>query len=158
MPLQVKFVIEPGKQEVFSTCEFAAPRELVYRLYTDPALIPEWWGPAYLTTEVEVMDVYPGGRWRFIQRAPDGGVHPFNGVYHLVEAPRRLIYTFEYEGTPGQVILDTVTFEEKENKTLLNIHSVYPSVAERDGMVHESMESGAAEAMERLEKLILARM
>jgi uncharacterized protein YndB with AHSA1/START domain len=84
----IKFIIEPGKQEILSTCEIAAPRELVFQVYTDPSLMPQWWGPAYLSTEVEVMDVRVGGRWRVVQRAPDGGVHPFNGVYHLVKAPK----------------------------------------------------------------------
>lgn len=155
---KVKFFIEPGKQEILSSCEFDAPRELVYRLYTDPALMPQWWGPSYLTTEVEVIEVRPGGRWRVVQRAPDGGEHPFNGVYHLVKAPEKLIYTFEYEGEPEHVMLNTVTFEEKDGKTLLLEQSVFQSVADRDGMAATDMESGARESMERLEKLIQARM
>lgn len=155
---KTKLYIEPGKHELVFATELDAPRELVYRLYTDPALMPQWWGPAYLTTEVEVMEVRPGGRWRVIQRAPDGGTHPFNGVYHLVKAPEKLIYTFEYEGEPEHVMLNTVTFEEKDGRTLVLEQSVFQSVADRDAMAATDMEAGARESMERLEKLIQARM
>ncbi len=154
----IKFTIEPGKQEILSTCEIAAPRALVYRIYVDPSLMPQWWGPAYLTTKVEVMDVKPGGRWRVIQRAPDGSMYPFNGVYHLVKAPEKLIFTFEYEGEPEHVMLNTVTFTEKDGKTLITEQSVFQSVTDRDGMAATDMELGARESMERLEKLVLTRI
>jgi uncharacterized protein YndB with AHSA1/START domain len=155
---KTKLYLEPDKHDLIFATELDAPRELVYRIYTDPALMPQWWGPAYLTTEVEIMDVRPGGRWRVVQRAPDGGIHPFNGVYHLVKAPEKLIYTFEYEGMPELVMLNTVTFEEKDGKTLVLEQSVCQSVADRDSMGVTDMEAGARESMERLEKLIQARM
>ena len=58
---------------------FDAPRELVFRAYTDPTLIPRWWGPSYLTTTVETMDVRPGGTWRYVQRDDKGNVYGFHG-------------------------------------------------------------------------------
>ncbi len=155
---KVKLLLEPGQQEFTFVSELAVPRELVYRVYTDPALMPQWWGPAYLTTVVEVMEVRPGGRWRVVQRAPDGSTHPFNGVYHLVKAPEKLIYTFEYEGEPEQVMLNTVTFEEKDGKTLLLEQSVFQSVADRDAMAATDMEAGARESIDRLDQLIQARL
>lgn len=155
---KVKLLLEPGQQEFTFVSELAAPRELVYRVYTDPALMPQWWGPAYLTTVVEVMEVRPGGRWRVVQRAPDGSTHPFNGVYHLVKAPEKLIFTFEYEGEPEQVMLNTVTFEEKDGKTLLLEQSVFQSVTDRDAMAATDMEAGARESIERLGQLIQARL
>src|SRR6266851_3996528 len=63
---------EPGKQEIVITREFDAPRELVFKACTDPKLIPQWWGPRSLTTEVDKMDVKPGGQWRFINRDAEG--------------------------------------------------------------------------------------
>jgi uncharacterized protein YndB with AHSA1/START domain len=136
------------------TRTFDAPRELVFKTMNDPALIPQWWGPSYLTTTVEEMDVRPGGKWRYVQRAPDGGEHAFHGVYHEIKAPERVVCTFEYEGTPGHVLLETIRLEEADGKTKMIDQSVFQSVEDRDGMVQAGMESGATEMMDRLEGLL----
>jgi uncharacterized protein YndB with AHSA1/START domain len=149
-------VIEPGKQEIVMTREFDAPRDLVFKTITDPSLIPQWWGPRYLTTTVDEMDVRPGGRWRYVQRDPDGHEHAFHGVYHDITAPTGLVCTFEYEGVPGHVLLETVTLEEVDGKTRMTEQSVFQSVADRDGMVQAGMESGATEMMDRLGELLAA--
>ena len=105
---------EPGKQEILITREFDAPRALVFKAYTDPTLIPQWWGPRYLSTEVDKMDVMPGGQWRFINRDAEGNEYAFHGVYHEVLAPERVIDTFEFEELPetGHVALETMKLEE----------------------------------------------
>jgi uncharacterized protein YndB with AHSA1/START domain len=149
-------VIEPGKQEIVMKRTFDAPRDLVFRTITDPDLIPRWWGPRYLTTTVDEMDVRPGGRWRYVQRAPDGQEHAFRGVYHHITASDGFVCTFEYEGVPGHVLLETVTLEEVDGKTTMTEQSVFQSVADRDGMVAAGMESGAVEMMDRLEELLAA--
>ena len=77
-----EIVVEPGKLEIIVTMTFNAPKELVFKAYTDASLIPQWWGPRYLTTEIDQLDARPGGRWRFVQRDPDGNVHAFHGVFH----------------------------------------------------------------------------
>lgn len=150
------YTIEPGKQEIVMTRTFDAPRDLVFKTMTDPNLIPRWWGPRYLTTTVDEMDLRPGGRWRYLQRDPQGNEHAFHGVYHDITAPERLVFTFEYEGVPGHVLLDTVTLEGVDGKTRLTDQSVFQSVADRDGMVQSGMESGATEMMDRLEELLAA--
>jgi uncharacterized protein YndB with AHSA1/START domain len=150
-------VAEPGKQTVVITRTFDAPRELVFKALTDPKLIPQWWGPRYLTTTIDKMDVRPGGSWRFVQRAPDGGVHAFHGVYHGIEQPARVVQTFEYEGVPGHVSLDSATLEERDGKTIMTSLSVFQSVEDRDGMVQSGMESGVREGDDRLAEL-LAKM
>lgn len=150
------YTIEPGKQEIVMTRTFDAPRDLVFKTMTDPNLIPRWWGPRYLTTTVDEMDLWPGGRWRYLQRDPQGNEHAFHGVYHDITAPERLVFTFEYEGVPGHVLLDTVTLEGVDGKTRLTDQSVFQSVADRDGMVQSGMESGATEMMDRLEELLAA--
>lgn len=150
------YTIEPGKQEIVMTRTFYAPRDLVFKTMTDPNLIPQWWGPRYLTTTVDEMDLRPGGRWRYLQRDPQGNEHAFHGVYHDITAPERLVFTFEYEGVPGHVLLETVTLEEVDGKTRLTDQSVFQSVADRDGMVQSGMESGATETMDRLEELLAA--
>src|SRR5438128_12053369 len=81
---QTTILAEPGKQEILITREFDAPRELVFKACTDPKLIPQWWGPRYLSTEVDKMDVRPGGQWRFLNRDAEGNEYAFHGVYHEV--------------------------------------------------------------------------
>src|SRR2546429_8848949 len=127
---------EPGKQEMVIMREFDAPRELVFKACIDPKLIPQWWGPRYLSTEVDKMDVRPGGEWRFINRDAEGNEYAFHGVYHKVLAPERIIDTFEFEGLPetGHVTLETMTLEDLAGGTTrVNAPSVFQSGADRDG-------------------------
>ena len=116
---RTNLIAEPGKQELIITRIFDAPREFVFKTYTDPDLVPQWWGPKNLTTTVNKMDVRPGGVWRFVQRDAHGNEYAFNGVYHQILPPERLVYTFEFEGMPGHVLLETVTFEEFEARRSL---------------------------------------
>lgn len=148
---------EPGKQEMTITREFDAPRELVFKAVTDPQLIPQWWGPRYLTTEVDLMDVRPGGQWRFINRDADGNIYAFHGVYHEILAPERIIDTFEFEGLPetGHVALETMRLEALPGgRTRFIAHSVFQSLADRDGMLQSGMESGVKDTYNRLEELL----
>lgn len=140
--------------DLVMTRVFDAPRELVFRVSTDPHLIPEWWGPRGLTTTVEKMDVKPGGEWRFIQRDQDGGEYAFHGEYREVVPSERLVSTFEYEGMPGQILVDTTTFETVDGKTKLTTRTRFPSAEARDAMNAADMESGARETMDRLEELL----
>ena len=151
---KMNLVAEPGKQEMVMTRILDAPRELVFKVYTDPKLIPQWWGPKRLTTTVDKLDARPGGVWRFVQRGPEGNEYAFNGVYHEIVPPERLVYTFEFEGMPGHVLLATVTFEEYDGKTKLTDKSVFQSVEDRDGMLQSGMEEGAAETMDRFAELL----
>src|SRR5579859_7577105 len=104
---------ELGKQEMLITREFDAPRDLVFKAFTDSELIPQWWGPRYLSTLVDKMDLRAGGEWRFIQRDAEGKEYGFHGVYHEILVPERIIDTFEFEGLPetGHVCLETLTLE-----------------------------------------------
>lgn len=154
---KTNIIVEPGKQEIVITRLFDVPREKLFRAMNDPKLIPDWWGPYYLTTTVERYEAKPGGSWRFIQQGESGDQHAFHGVFHDVEAPARMVMTFEYEGEPGHVAMQTITLEDVDGKTLLREHSVFQSVADRDGMVQSGMEVGVNDSMERLEK-ILAKM
>jgi uncharacterized protein YndB with AHSA1/START domain len=137
-------------REIVTTRVFDAPRELVFKAYTDPKAISQWWGPRDSTTTVDKMDVKPGGIWRFINKAQDGSEYPFNGVYREIAPPDRLSYTFEWEGLPGHIVLETVTFEEHNGKTTLTTTSLFDSVEDRDGMLSSGMEQGATESMDRL--------
>ena len=146
---------EPGSHELVMTREFDAPRERVYAAYTDPEQIPKWWGSDGVTTVVDQSDVRKGGIWRYISRGAEGEEYAFNGVYHEVTAPGRLVYTFEFEGMPGHALLETITFEEMPGgRTRMIDHSVFQSVEARDGMISYGMEAGANDSMNRLEALL----
>jgi uncharacterized protein YndB with AHSA1/START domain len=147
-------IAKPGKQEIIMTREFSAPRDLVFKTMSDPALIPQWWGPHGLTTEVDQMDVRMGGIWRYVQRDTEGNEYAFRGVYHEIRAPERMVYTFEWEGLPGHILLETVTLQEQDGKTLVTDASVFQSLEDRDGMVQSGMEEGAADTWDRLEALL----
>jgi uncharacterized protein YndB with AHSA1/START domain len=145
---------EPARHDIVLTREFDAPRELVFKVYTDPEAVPKWWGPRGLTTTVDRMDVRPGGGWRFIQRDPGGNEFAFHGIYHEVVPPERIVGTFEFEGMPGHVALETATLEDLGGRTRLTTITVFQTVEDRDGMVASGMEQGAAESMDRLEELL----
>lgn len=148
---------EPGKQECVITREFDAPRELVFKAFTDPALVPQWWGPRRLATLVDKLDARAGGQWRFINRDTQGNEYGFHGVYHEVHAPERIIDTFEFEGLPeaGHVCLETLTLEALPGgRTRLTAQSVFQSVADRDGMLQSGMEEGLNDSYERLTALL----
>ncbi|MDR3681930.1 MAG: SRPBCC family protein [Flavipsychrobacter sp.] len=146
---------EPGKQEVFITREFNAPRELVFKAYTDPKLVAQWLGPKDLVMTIDKYDIRSGGSYRYIH-SKDGEQYVFRGVFHEISIDR-MIQTFEYEGLPekGHVSLDNLRLEELPgNRTKLTIHSIFQSVADRDGMIQSGMERGVNEGHERLDALL----
>jgi uncharacterized protein YndB with AHSA1/START domain len=144
-------ITTPSDREIVLERVFDAPRELVFKAFTDPSLIPEWWGPHGSTTTVDRMDVRPGGGWRFINRGSDGVEQPFSGSYREVDPPSRLVYTFNYEPLPGNhEAVETVTFEEFEGKTRIVDTTRFLSVEDRDGMLASGMEKGASETMDRM--------
>jgi uncharacterized protein YndB with AHSA1/START domain len=150
---RTRIVAEPGTQEILITRIFDARREEVFRAFTDPNLIPRWWGPKRFTTEIERMDVRPGGSWRFVQ-TDAGGAYAFHGVYHDVRSPECIVNTFEFEGMPGHVSLETAAFEEIGGRTRVTMRSVYQTVEGRDGMLGAGMEEGVYETMDRLAGLL----
>lgn len=154
---QTHIIADPGVPQIVITRAFAAPRELVYRAYTDPELLVQWLGPRRLTLTVERHDVRDGGTWRYIHRDTDGTEAAFHGVFHGTPSPDNMVRTFEYEGAPGHVSLETATFAERDGKTLVRTNAVFQSVEDRDAMIQSGMESGANESMERLDEL-LARL
>ena len=154
---KTNITVEPGKQELFITREFDAPRELVFRAYTDPELYAQWLGPRDLTTRFETFEPVSGGKYRFIQKDKDGNEYAFHGVNHEVTAPERIIGTFEFEGLPetGHVVLETSRFEALPgNRTRVTAQSIYQSVSDRDGMVQSGMERGVNEGYERLDEIL----
>ncbi len=152
---KAKLIAQPGTHELTLTRDFDAPRELVFRAHTDPALIARWWGLRNATTVIDKMEVKQGGIWRYVQTDPDGNDWAFHGVYHQITPPERLVYTFEFEGMPGHVLLETITFEALgSSKTRIIDSSVFQSVVARDGMVANGMEEGANESWDNLDEVL----
>jgi uncharacterized protein YndB with AHSA1/START domain len=151
---KTKIVAEPGKHAIIMTREFDAPREKVFKAMTDPALIPQWWGPRDYTTTVDRMEVRKGGIWRYVQRGAQGDEYGFNGIYHEVMSPERTVSTFEFEGMPGHVVLETTVFEDVGGRTRLTTTSIFQSVADRDGMIASGMEDGATQSWDRIAEIL----
>lgn len=145
---------EPGMPQILITREFAASRELLFRAYTEPELLVQWLGPRQYTMTIDQFDLRNGGAWRYIHRAADGTEYAFHGVFHGTPAPAGIVQTFEYEGAPGHVSLETLTFEERGDRTLVRQNAIYQSVADRDAMVAGGMSEGVEDSMARLDELI----
>jgi uncharacterized protein YndB with AHSA1/START domain len=134
--------------------EFDAPRDLVWRAWTEPSLVKQWLGPRRYEMIIDEYDVRDGGRYRYIHRADDGGEHAFHGVFHGDPSPDGFVQTFEYEGAPGHVSLECLVLEERGGKTIARTHSVFQSVEDRDAMVEAGMGEGVIEGFERLDEVI----
>jgi uncharacterized protein YndB with AHSA1/START domain len=150
-------VTTPSEREIHVERVFDAPRDRVFAIYTDPALIPEWWGPRGTTTIVDTMDVRPGGSWRFVARDREHGETAFRGTYREVTPPERIVQTFEWEGMPGHVSVETAVFEDLGEQTRVTTTTIFHTAEERDGMLASGMERGMNESYQRLDEL-LARL
>lgn len=156
MPSKNKTVViaEPGKQEIFITREFDAPRELVYKAHIDPKLFVQWIGPHGYEMTLDEFEPVSGGKYRYIHKDQDGNKFGFHGTFHAMSIDN-MVQTFEFEGYPGHVSLETLTLEALPNgRTKATIHSVYQSVSDRDGMVQSGMEKGVREGYERLDDIL----
>jgi uncharacterized protein YndB with AHSA1/START domain len=144
----------PSDTEIYIEREFDAPAELLFKVYSDPEMVPQWWGPRKYSTRVDVMDVRVGGKWRFIQSDENGNEFGFRGEYKEIIPGKKVSYTFEFEPLAGHIMLETVELEEKNGKTLVKVLDAFSSKEDRDGMVQSGMEDGMNEANERLDELL----
>jgi uncharacterized protein YndB with AHSA1/START domain len=153
---KTSIIAEPGQQVLTITREFDAPRELVFKAHIDPKLYVQWLGPRGTNMVLDAFEPRDGGRYRFHEMT-DGVEHAFNGVYHEVTAPERIINSFEYEGLPerGHVEFTTTAFEDLPGgRSRLTSRSVYFSVEDRDGAMQSGMDSGVNEGYERLDEVL----
>jgi uncharacterized protein YndB with AHSA1/START domain len=134
--------------------EFDAPVEAVFRAHKEPELIKQWLGPRSYEMDIDTYDFRTGGRYRYLHRA-DGEEYAFNGVFHVVRENEFAIQTFEFEGFPDVVSIESMTFEALDNgRSRVRGHSTYPSMEARDGMVSSGMESGMSEGYDRLDEIL----
>lgn len=152
---QLTVIAEPGSHAVVTEREVAAPRDLVFRCFTEAALLAQWLGPRRMTMRVEELDVRHGGRWRYVNTDADGTEYGFRGVFHGTPSPERFVQTFEFELAPGYVSLDTLELVDLGGgRTLVRTSSVHQSVEARDAMVSSGMADGMGEGYAKLDELL----
>jgi uncharacterized protein YndB with AHSA1/START domain len=144
---------EPGLPFVDVSREFDAPKDLLYRAFTDPDLLVQWLGPRKYEMVVDRYEVRDGGTWRYIHRDDSGNAYAFHGVFHAV-GQDRIVQTFEFEGAPGHVSLDSVEFVDRGPRTFVKTHSVFQSVEARDATVDSGMTGGMDVGFGRLDDLL----
>ena len=133
--------------------EFDAPAELVHRAFLEPDLIVQWLGPRKYEMVIDKFDARAGGAYRYIHRNADAE-WAFHGVFHSL-AIDNMVQTFEFEGYPGHVSLDQVVIEDiGGGRSRIRGHSVFQSVADRDGMIENGMSDGVEEGYDRLDELM----
>ncbi|MGW6006433.1 SRPBCC family protein [Oerskovia enterophila] len=144
----------PGTPFIEIVRDVDAPRPLVFRAYTDPALVTQWLGPRRYEMVLDHWDARTGGSWAYVHRAGDEE-YGFFGAFHSVVPDERAVQTFEFAGAPGHVSLDTVSFEDlPTGGTRIVTRSVHQSVEARDAMVGSGMADGMSEGFERLDELL----
>jgi len=151
---------------------FDAPRELVFKAWTDPKQMAQWWGPKPFTNPVCEMDVRPGGAYRIVMRSPDGTDYPLTGVFRQIVAPRQIVMTMDCsehpaawhdmvnphrassDTNPAGELLTTVTFEEQNGKTKLTVRTQFATAAIGDAMKKMGMNEGWSLSLDRLDELL----
>jgi uncharacterized protein YndB with AHSA1/START domain len=158
------------KPEFVITRVLEAPRELVFRAWTDPGHMARWWGPRGFTCTCEI-DPRPGGAYRLVMRSEDGIEYPISGVFREIVEPERLVMTMDPTGHPAEwhdlvnpnrgddanpagQLITTATFEDVGGKTRLTVRTRFESDAIRDAMLKMGMTEGWSQSLERLEELV----
>ncbi len=154
-PMKNRTTVErKSERELVITRTFNGPARIVFEAWTKPELLMLWWAPK--STGLSLIsceaDVRVGGRYRFEIGHKAGKPMTFFGKYIEVTPPSRLVWTNE-ESDDGAVT--TLTFEEKDGRTLLTMREIYPSKEALDGAIASGSTSGTGETFEQLEDLLV---
>jgi uncharacterized protein YndB with AHSA1/START domain len=167
-----KMKVSTEGNEVVFTRSFTAPRRLMFRSWTDPKLLEQWWGPHGFTIPICEVDLRQGGVYRIVMRSVDGIDYPLKGAYLEIKQPERLVITIiddghpiewqkllnEYRQTgmdePALKMVLTVTFAEQGDETLLTILIRFASITDRDATLKMGAAEGWSQSLERLETLL----
>lgn len=153
MPAGTSRVTTPSAREIRIERLFNAPRDHVWRAMTEPDLLAQWWGRGNPLT-IERMELERGGHWRFVEHS-DQGDHGFEGRFREVAPPERLAMTFEWDGMPGYVIVNTMSLEDLgDGRTKLVAVSLFHTEEERDGMMQSGMEEGMNQSYAALDRVL----
>jgi uncharacterized protein YndB with AHSA1/START domain len=146
-------ITTPADREIRIERVFDAPRDRVWRAFTEPELLAQWWGRGNKLV-IERLEVERGGHWRFVEHSAQG-VHGFEGRFREVTPPERMVQTFEWDGMPGYVAVETVTLEDLgDGRTKVVNVSLFHTTEERDGMLSSGMEQGLNESYAALDRLL----
>ena len=145
----------PTDEQILITREFDAPKHLVFKAFTTPELVKQWWHANRGEMTVAEIDLRPGGRWRYVAVADGGMEVGFHGEYREIVPNERVVSTEAYEGIPdpdANATLNTATFTEADGRTTLTILVEAPSKEVRDAMIDSGMEAGMQDALDLLEQ------
>ncbi|MCA9538141.1 MAG: SRPBCC family protein [Myxococcales bacterium] len=146
-------VSTPSDREIRIERVFHAPRARVWRAMTDPKLLAQWWGRGN-PLDIERYEFHKGGHWRFVEHA-DGEAHGFEGRFREIVPLERIALTFEWDGMPGYVVVNTLTLEDfGDGHTRIFATSLFHTHEERDGMLHSGMEDGMNTSYFVLDRLL----
>ncbi len=146
------------ENELTITRVINAPRALVFRAFTDPKHLEQWWGPHGFTNPVCEVDLRPGGAILIHMRGPNGVIYPMTGVYQEIVKPERLIFksaAMDDKGKPLFEVLNTITFTEQGGKTTLVMHASVSNARPEAAPHLAGMEVGWTQSLERLEKFVM---
>jgi uncharacterized protein YndB with AHSA1/START domain len=146
-------VTTPSDREIRIERIFDAPRDRVWRALSDPKLVAQWWGRGNKLV-IEKFELEKGGHWRFVEHSPQG-VHGFEGRFREVSPPHRVVQTFEWDGMPGYVVIETMELEDLgDGRTKLVNVSLFHTSEERDGMLASGMEEGLNQSYVALDRVL----
>ena len=146
-------ITTPSDREIRIERVFNAPRDKVWRAISDPKLVAQWWGRGN-KVDIEKFEFEKGGHWRIVEHS-EGQTHGFEGRYREITPKDRVVQTFEWDGMPGYVIIETMNLTDLPNgRTKLVNVSLFHTTEERDGMLHSGMEGGVNESYAALDRLL----
>jgi uncharacterized protein YndB with AHSA1/START domain len=152
----------PTDEQIVITREFDAPKDLVYKVWTTPELVKRWWSAKRGEMTVAEIDLRPGGKWRYVMIADEGGFEvAFHGEYREIVANQRIVSTEIYEGAPPmegteEGTLNTATFSEQDGRTTLTILVQAPNKQVRDAIIESGMEDGLQDALDLVEEVAVS--
>jgi uncharacterized protein YndB with AHSA1/START domain len=147
-----------GERTVTLTRVFEAPRALVWKAWTDPKMMAQWFGPRGFTNPVCELDVRVGGSLRIVMRGPDGNDYPMKGIFREVLAPERLVFTNIATDKDGNHLLEgetAVTFSEKDGKTTLTLKAHAAGLVPFAPNMLAGMEAGWTQSIDKLEEFLV---
>jgi uncharacterized protein YndB with AHSA1/START domain len=146
----------PSDREILITRQFDAPAAAVFKAWTTPELVRQWWG--FETSEWLVceIDLREGGTWRYVTREEGGFEVGFHGEFRTIEAPHRIVSTEVYEGfpEPDAEALNTIVLDERAGVTTMTVTTVHAKQEHRDAHIASGMEAGLQVSLDRLENLV----
>jgi uncharacterized protein YndB with AHSA1/START domain len=149
------FKVDKDQLQVRMERVYNASPERLYKAYTTAEDIMKWWGPRDYIKVIDKLDVRVGGAWRIVHTDSTGAEYAFNGVYKELDEPNKISQTFEWEGMPGHILVETSTFEDLgDGTTKVSTVSQYDNIEDLEGMVATGMETGAVEGTEQLAELV----